>query len=47
MFELGGLTLLILIIGIITERVTPIIAIGVMCGILIIEIVKWYIPKNE
>lgn len=47
MFEISGLTLLVLMIGIITERVTPIIAIIVMSGILIIELVRWYIPKEK
>ena len=47
MFEIGGLTLLVLMIGVIVERITPKLAIIIMGGILIIEIAKWYIPESN
>ena len=47
MFDISGLTLLILMIGVITERVTMPIVIGTMIIILVVELIKWYLTPTS
>lgn len=47
MFDASGLILLVSMIGLITKRISPMVAISVAVGVVIIELLKWLTPHTR